>query len=360
MPSATSRVRISLRPLRIGHDRAFGDFQDELAAGDAVRGKQRGDVVGELRIEQAPGGEVDRDRQRHTGLLPDVDLPDGFGKHQIGEGADHAGALGVRDELVRHQQPALRVLPAHERFEAGELAGLHVELGLVVQDELARVGEGGAQLGDQRQAERAVVVEHPVVHRQPQMRLLRDVHGDIRVLQQGLEIGAVLRRDGDADAGLDVEAGSLEHERSGEFGPDAPAQRLRVHRIGNVRQQDDELVTAEPGDAVALAHDGGQPRADLLQQQVAMVMAESVVDLLEPVEVEEQQRHPPAGTVRPLDGGQRAAAQELAIRQPRERIVVGEVVVVVGLLAKAPRRVVSPAGRARARTRRVRRAAQRS
>ena len=70
-----------------------------------------------------------------------------------------------------------------------------------------------------------------------------------------------------------------------------------MHGVGEVRQQDDELVAAEPGDAVALPHDPRQPRPDLLKQQVAVVVAERVVDLLETVEVEQQQRDLAFGAV---------------------------------------------------------------
>ena len=140
------------------------------------------------------------------------------------------------------------------------------------------------------------------------------------------------------DAGLDVEADPFEHERRGQLGTDAPAERLRVYGIGDVRQQDDELVAAEPGDAVAFPHDPRQPRADLLKQQVTVVVAERVVDLLEAVEVEQQQRDPAAGAVGAPDGREGAPAQQLAVRQPGQRIVIGQVAVVVGLLAQAPRR----------------------
>ena len=55
------------------------------------------------------------------------------------------------------EQPALRVLPAHERLEAGHGAGPHVGLGLVVQDELAGL-ERPVQLAHEPQPLAAVAV----------------------------------------------------------------------------------------------------------------------------------------------------------------------------------------------------------
>jgi hypothetical protein len=56
---------------------------------------------------------------------------------------------------------------------------------------------------------------------------------------------------------------------------------------GAVGQQDRELVAAQPRDGVARAQHAGDPRADELEQLVAAVVAERVVDLLELVEVEQ-------------------------------------------------------------------------
>jgi hypothetical protein len=55
--------------------------------------------------------------------------------------------------------------------------------------------------------------------------------------------------------------------------------------------QHGELVAAEPGDEILAAEGLFEPPGDPPQQLVAGVMAEAVVDHLEPVEVEEHQCH---------------------------------------------------------------------
>ena len=89
----------------------------------------------------------------------------------------------------------------------------------------------------------------------------------------------------DADRGLDLEReaadddGLLEHLQ---HAADDGIDRLAV---GDVAQQDRELVAAEAGDRRGAAQHAVEPRADPLEQQVAVVVAERVVHVLEAVEV---------------------------------------------------------------------------
>ncbi len=64
----------------------------------------------------------------------------------------------------------------------------------------------------------------------------------------------------------------------------ASAARL----VGRALAQHAELVAAEPGDDLALADDVVEPGRDDRQQLVPPVVAERVVDLLEPLEIDEE------------------------------------------------------------------------
>ena len=65
--------------------------------------------------------------------------------------------------------------------------------------------------------------------------------------------------------------------------------RSSARRRGRqLRQQHAELVAAEPGDVSLGADDRLEASRQLAQEQVAGVVAERVVDLLEPVEVDQQ------------------------------------------------------------------------
>src|SRR5665647_2441191 len=62
--------------------------------------------------------------------------------------------------------------------------------------------------------------------------------------------------------------------------------------IAAALEQDRELVPAQPRQQVAGVQLLGEPHADLDQQPVPDVMPEAVVDLLEPVQVEQEERTP--------------------------------------------------------------------
>ena len=122
------------------------------------------------------------------------------------------------------------------------------------------------------------------------------VHGHVGPLQEGVAVGGVLRCQGDADAGVDVEAGAVQLEGVLEGGRDAPCHQLGEGDVGS-SEEHGELVAPQAADEVVGADGTGQAGTDLGQQLVAHVVADGVIDLLEPVEVDEQQgqglaRHP--------------------------------------------------------------------
>ena len=87
-------------------------------------------------------------------------------------------------------------------------------------------------------------------------------------------------------------------------------------RIGAILDQHDELVAAEPRHGVALAQVMAQPPRDVLQQAVARLVAEAVVDVLEAVEVDEEERELLAAPLR---------ERERALQRVHEHRAVGQV-----------------------------------
>jgi len=88
-----------------------------------------------------------------------------------------------------------------------------------------------------------------------------------------------------------------------------------------VRKQHRELVSAEARDEVALAQDAAEAGRNVLQQSVADVVAHRVVDVLEPVEIDQRERDGLAGASRGLHHLGQAVVQKGAIRQTGERVV---------------------------------------
>jgi hypothetical protein len=226
----------------IHHDGALGELDHQQLRGNLVAGEQLADLAGELEVEEAPGGHVDRDRELVAGVAPLAALAQGLVEHVVGQGGDEPGPFGQGDELIRRDQTMFGVLPAHQRLHPEDLPGVGADLGLVVQQQLLLL-QGPAQLAEQGEAPGAVLVLFGVEQREPGMGLLGGVHGDV-----------------------------------------GPLQRLLT------RQQHRELIAPQARDGVDLPERGLESLADLDQQLVAVVVAEGVVDLLEPVQVDQQQR----------------------------------------------------------------------
>ena len=65
-----------------------------------------------------------------------VDGRAGLREHPLADRDDQAGALGRLEELAGQEQPALGMVPAHERLDPDGAAGRDLDDRLVVQDEL--------------------------------------------------------------------------------------------------------------------------------------------------------------------------------------------------------------------------------
>ena len=96
------------------------------------------------------------------------------------------------------------------------------------------------------------------------------------------------RRDGDRDLrrAEPTQLERLSQDLQEPFGHELGTGRER-HALG----QDDELVTAEPGDGVRLAQGAGEAGGDRAEQIVPDLVSQVVVHVLEAVQIDEEQRH---------------------------------------------------------------------
>ena len=181
------------------------------------------------------------------------------------------------------------MLPAHQRLDADDVAGLQLQLGLVVQHELV-ARERLAQLAEALEPRRAVVVALAVEQLELGAEVLGRVHRRVGAAQQRGRVAAVVRVAGDADRRLDVHGDAADQELAIERGAQPP--RDLEAGLGAVAAADEhgELVASEPREQVLLADLAAEALGDLAQQLVAALVPEDVVDLLEAVEVDEQQR----------------------------------------------------------------------
>jgi hypothetical protein len=125
-------------------------------------------------------------------------------------------------------------------------------------------------------------------------RQLGQVHGLIGMAQQGFGVLLVARVERDADAGAEAQRLAIDRDRTRQPVPARAAGCRRIpRRLLQADQQDDELVAAEPGHGVVLAHRFADAARDFDQHAVANGMAKAVVDRLEAVEVEVANRQQP-------------------------------------------------------------------
>ena len=183
---------------------------------------------------------------------------------------------------------ALGVVPADERLDAGDAAGLQRDDRLVDEPELSRLdaaGEVGLELEPLEGARVHLLLEQldAVL-----ALLLGQVHGHVGVAQHDLGRRRPVVDRGDADAGGDHDLAAVDAERAAEVVEQAQGEADRADLVAAVLDQHRELVAAEAGRhrvaGQGLAESLGHPD----QQLVADRVAEAVVDGLEVVEVDEQ------------------------------------------------------------------------
>ena len=213
-------------------------------ARDAVPGEPRGDRAGEAGGVHVARRDVDGDRHRQPLRAPPGDLGERRLQHVLRQLGHQPGRLGDGDELVRRDPPALRVHPAHQRLQAGDLA-VEADLGLVVQLDLAGV-ERAAQIAQQAEPVGGVAVALGLVHLDARAVPLRLVHRHVRAAQQPLGVERVVGEDGDSGAGLQHEGEPVEVERGAERGDQVAGDALGAGGGVGDGQQHGELVAAEP------------------------------------------------------------------------------------------------------------------
>jgi len=122
------------------------------------------------------------------------------------------------------------------------------------------------------------------------------------VHQQRLEILAVVGVDGDADAGVDEDLLAGHPNRVRQAAEDAPRELggvLRVRETGMMTVNSSPPSRATSGVSASCAADlvlavaagGAEAERHLLEQLVARLVAEGVVDAAEVVQVDEERRH---------------------------------------------------------------------
>jgi hypothetical protein len=114
------------------------------------------------------------------------------------------------------------------------------------------------------------------------------IHGGIGTAKQVRGCEAVLGMRRRADARSDEARCPVDFDRARESLSQPMCDSAHVVGLAQVTQDHRELVSTQARRSVVLEHVGVQANCDLAEHEVALVMAERVVDMLEPVEVDHE------------------------------------------------------------------------
>ena len=299
----------------IAHGGRFGDLELEQAGGQAGLAQGGGHQVHELGIVELPRRQVHGDLQ--AAFHADEGGPAaGFAQHPLAELQDHAGFLGELDEFGRRHQPALGMLPAHQRLVSGDAPGARVDHRLVVHAQLV-LAQSAAQVALEREAARGRLVhlggEELVIGA---AHLLGVVHRRVGVADQRLGIAPVVGKHRDADGRRDRELALVGRDRARELLNHLLRHLHRIRGAPDFGQHHHELVAPDAADGVADAQLVHQSQRHFAQQQVAYRVAQGIVDGLEAVEVDEHDRRLLAIAMAERQRLREAVLQQAAVGQP--------------------------------------------
>lgn len=204
---------------------------------------------------------------------------------------DQPGVLGDLDEGVRRQQSTVLGDDAHQGLGPDDARRRQLDDGLIehmkpsgrhrLTQQMLRVQAGDgprAQFG----VEDGIAVTSGV---------LGPIEREVRLAIELVAAGRAVTGDRDADA-------RRRHDRLASRQPigltqgleDPQRDQSRLPEVGQSLEHDDEFVTTQPREQRIVSQCRPDPAGDLDQHQVAGRVSQRVVDQLEAVEVEQQQR----------------------------------------------------------------------
>ena len=152
---------------------------------------------------------------------------------------------------------------------------------------------------------------------------LGSVHGGVGIAQQLVGAFALALGQADAQAGGNEDLPTREGKRWGQDVDDALCQAIGSVGFLQVLEQDGELVAAQTGRGVAGSQAALQAGGHRDEQLVADRVAQAVIDGLEPVEVQQQDRDRRGVSFLTTHGVVHAVGEERPVGQVGQRVVEG-------------------------------------
>ena len=303
----------------------LGELELQPLRLQARLGQRLRHALDEVRLLELQRRHIDRHQQPVALVTPQRGLLHRLVQHPRAQRHDEAAAFGHWNELGRRHIAQLGVTPADQRLGTHDLAAVQVDLRLVVEPETPsgqRLAHGVVEL--HAAAQLGARIAAPLMKAESGAAVvLGFVHGRVGHLQQLVGTVAVAGVQRNAHAARHREAQVVEQEGALHHLEHASRAAFGASGVGLMHQQY-ELVGADAAHGVDLAHRGQQPVGHVGQHAVAQAAAQGVVDVLEAVKVEHQQRERRAVALRQCQRVLDAVEQRAAIGQPGERVGVRE------------------------------------
>ena len=314
------------RPLTLFHQPGFRDLQFQTLRRETAVGENRAQALLDAAAADLLGRDVHR---QHPGVeslcKPGLALQAYLALNPVAKCGNQACLLHQRNEGVRSDRLQSRGTQPHQRFGPDHAPVAEIHLRLVEHLELvllerspqagfhrqSRAGGGGQLLGVE--AVCIPALSFGLVHRR------------IGTADQRVGTLSVVRIEADPDAGLRIDfvaAGQAEGNSQGveQFLGDGGRLLWFVETL----EQQHELVAAEATERILAPQPRPQSPRHAGKKLVTSGMAETVVDRLEVVQIDEENRHPRAGSLRDLERMLESRVDEQPVGQSRQRIVVGQ------------------------------------
>ncbi|MCY1413895.1 hypothetical protein D9M71_293330 [compost metagenome] len=241
-------MQLLQRALGVVDDGAFSDFQLKKRRIQAGITQHIGDLVIKVRTPKRTARDIHRDKFKITPLgLPLNHLRAGLAHHPAVDFADQPGTLGNGNEVGRRYQPALRMLPAHQRLDADHPPAAQVMHRLVIHTQFLSF-KGPAQLAGGLHALQGPcgqllgvqgIAGAPTVLGLEQCR--------VGIAQQLLGTQGIARAQADPDAGTDEQGMAVQHEGIFEHIDEGLCQCGNLIDLVAMLDQHGKLVTAQAG-----------------------------------------------------------------------------------------------------------------
>ena len=233
---------------------------------------------------------------------------------------DEAGPLRNRDEFVRKDRAVSWMGPAQQRLDPDQTAGDEIDLRLICHRDLVERHRFVQSLLEGSTAP-DFHVERSVEHLDAVPAfLLGPVHRNVAVAQQRADIVAILWTKGATDRNADEHPVADQRYRLQETVLDSLRQRQGTFRI-DIGQPQRELVAAHPCHHRIAAQAGFQPLGNHSQQRVAGSVSQRVVDVLEVIEIEVEQRQGAPRALVGFDLAGQTLGQQHTVGQAGQRIM---------------------------------------